>query len=206
MRRGLFALVTLALMGCGGTSQVATPTAATTATVTPAPTANNAATATRGAELAQIATLNAPTATLMARATPGATATPTIREDQSPLAPDSTASIPGAFRVTMLKVQYSDVPTTPPIRTIFVTMRIENIGTTTVQYTPCSFTLRDGSGEDNEAFACNDRTEPQGPFLLNGGGSRVENVKFNYYKDRGLRSVRFVPASPADTLLVFGIK
>lgn len=75
MRKGLFTLVGLAMVcvlvtGCGGTG-VSVPTVAPTATV------NAAATSTRTAELAQLATAQAPTATPLPTDTPAPpTATP----------------------------------------------------------------------------------------------------------------------------------
>ncbi len=80
MRRAVFVLIVFLLVGCGGNmAPTATPLA--TATITPTapatPVANVAATATRGAELAQVATLSAPTPTVVAALpTPTALAPP----------------------------------------------------------------------------------------------------------------------------------
>jgi len=73
MRRAGLTVLVLLLVGCGG---AAAPTATPLATVTVTPVAtttpvvNLAATATRGAELAQVATLTAPTATMVGTPTP----------------------------------------------------------------------------------------------------------------------------------------
>ncbi len=97
MRRAVFALLVFALVGCGGGTPVATPTAAPTTTATPspvaAPTVNSAATATRGAELAQNAILATTFAVPAATPTPLAPTKASVPPTDTPV-PNTPTAIP----------------------------------------------------------------------------------------------------------------
>lgn len=85
MRRAAYVLVVLLLAGCGAASPTVPPPtpppSATPASATP----NTAATATRGVELTQIATLSAPTATVAVA--------PTVIPTQAPASPTPTVTL-----------------------------------------------------------------------------------------------------------------
>lgn len=110
MRRVVFVLALLMLVGCGGGSSVGTPTIPVTPRQSASPTANAAGTATRGAEMAQIATLTAPTATVIA--TPMIAATPTALTPASTPVPATDTPSPLPTAATTPSPTFITVPTT----------------------------------------------------------------------------------------------
>ncbi|MHB8646867.1 MAG: hypothetical protein ACYDAR_13840 [Thermomicrobiales bacterium] len=185
MRRLPFALVVLTLVGCGGTTQVVAPTVAAS------PVINVAATSTRSAEMAQIATLTAPTVP------PQATPTPAPRTAQAVLAANTTATVGGVLSVTITQLGANSAGFAVQFQ-----LRVTNLGTTDVRFTACAFTLRNGKGEDGTPIACTNPSTSEEVGIAPGGFTDVTLI-FPYNATAGVSRLRFAPTTPADVQVFF---
>lgn len=175
------------------TSPVATPAPIAEASATP----NIVATATRAAEIAQIATLTAPKATIPAPTAVLATATPAIQTAFAALKQGSTATIEGVYRVTIIEQGAN-----PQLASAKFTIRVENLTKADLRFTACSFLLRDGKGEDSTPLACSNPSRAE-EILIAAGGSSTVVLTFPYNQVTGVQGIRFSPTVPANTMVFF---